>query len=85
MTLERTEGMTKLLIDPKTEVILGAGIVGPGAGDMISECVVAIEMCATASDLKLCIHPHPTLSETIMEASEMLFGHCTHMYKPKKK
>lgn len=85
MTLNRTEGMTKLIVDPKTEMILGGALVGPGAGDMISEIVVAIEMCATMADLKLCIHPHPTLSETIMEAAELFYGHCTHMYRPKKK
>ncbi len=84
MTINRTEGFTKILIDPKTEQVLGMAIVGPGAGDMISEGVVAMEMCATVSDLKLCIHPHPTLSETIMEASELFFGQCTHMFKPKK-
>jgi dihydrolipoamide dehydrogenase len=84
-TLGRNEGVTKLLIDPKSEAILGMGIVGPGAGDMISEGVVAIEMGATASDLKMCIHPHPTLSESIMEAAEVFFGHCTHMFAPKKK
>lgn len=85
MTLNRTEGVTKLIIDQESEMILGAGIVGPGAGDMISEMALAIEMCATASDLKLTIHPHPTLSETMMEAAELYFGHCTHMYRPKKK
>ncbi len=85
LTLARGEGFTKLLVCPKTERLLGAGIVGPGAGDLISEAVVAIEMSATVADLKLCIHPHPTLSETIMEAAELFYGQCTHMYKPKKK
>lgn len=84
MTLGRTEGLTKLLIDPETERILGAGIVGPGAGDLISEAVLAIEMAATASDLKLTIHPHPTLSETLMEAAEVFFGQSTHVYRPKR-
>jgi len=59
-------------------------VVGVGAGDMIAEGVVAIEMGAVASDLKLSIHPHPTLSETIMEAAESFFGHSTHIYRPKK-
>lgn len=84
MTLDRTEGMTKLILDPESEELLGLGIVGPHAGEMISEGVLAIEMGATASDLKLCIHPHPTLSETVMEAAELFYGHCTHMYKSKK-
>jgi len=85
MTLGRTEGMTKLIVDKKTEAILGVGIVGPNAGDMISEGVLAVEMCATVTDLKLSIHPHPTLSESVMEAAELFFGHCTHMYRPKRK
>lgn len=83
MTLDRTEGLTKLIIDPKTETLLGAGLVGPTAGEMIAEAVVAIEMGASVTDLKLCIHPHPTLSETLMEAAELYFGHCTHVYKKK--
>lgn len=81
MTLDRTEGMTKLIIDPKTETLLGVGIVGSSAGEMISEAVVAIEMGASVTDLKLSIHPHPTLSETLMEAAELYFGQCTHIYK----
>ena len=84
LTLDRTEGFTKLIIDPKTQRVLGVGIVGVGAGEMIAEGVVAIEMGAVAQDLKLSIHPHPTLSETIMEAAESFFGHSTHIYKPKK-
>jgi dihydrolipoamide dehydrogenase len=84
LTLDRTEGFTKLIIDPKTQRVLGVGIVGVGAGDMIAEGVLAIEMGAVAQDLKLSIHPHPTLSETIMEAAESFFGHSTHIYKPKK-
>ncbi len=78
LTLERTEGLTKLLVDPETERVLGVGIAGPGAGDMIAEGVLAIEMGALASDLALTIHPHPTLSETVMEAAEVFYGHCTH-------
>ncbi|MBV8206653.1 MAG: dihydrolipoyl dehydrogenase [Acidobacteria bacterium] len=82
VTLDRTEGMTKLIIDPETERLLGAGIVGPGAGELIAECVLAIEMSAVASDIKLSIHPHPTLSETIMESAESYFGQATHIYRP---
>jgi len=84
LTLGRTDGLTKLIIEPKTERILGMGIVGPGAGDLIAEGVLAIEMGANVTDIKLSIHPHPTLSETIMESAEVFFGQSTHMYKPKK-
>jgi dihydrolipoamide dehydrogenase len=85
ITLDRTDGLTKLLIDPTTERVLGVGIVGPGAGELIAEGVLAIEMGATASDVRLTIHPHPTLTETIMEAAETFFGTATHVYKPKRK
>jgi dihydrolipoamide dehydrogenase len=85
ITLDRTDGATKLVIDPKTERILGAGIVGPGAGELIAEAVVAIEMGATVADLKLSIHPHPTLSETLMEAADVFFGESAHFYKAKRK
>ena len=85
MTLGRTDGLTKLVIDPETERILGVGIVGAGAGELIAEGVLAIEMAALATDLKLSIHPHPTLSETLMEAAEIFFGQATHVYRPKKK
>lgn len=85
VTLDRTEGMTKLIIDKKTERILGGAIVGPGAGDMIAEIVHAIEMAATAYDIAHTIHPHPTLSETVMEAAEVFFGTSTDMYRPKRK
>jgi dihydrolipoamide dehydrogenase len=84
ITLDRPEGMTKLVIDPKTERVLGVGIVGAGAGELISEGVLAIEMCAAAADLELTIHPHPTLSETIMEAAEVFYGRATDIYRPKK-
>jgi dihydrolipoamide dehydrogenase len=83
-TLGRSDGVTKLLIDPVTERILGVGICGPGAGELIAEGVLAIEMGANVSDLKLTIHPHPTLSETVMEAAEVFFGQSTHVYRPKK-
>lgn len=84
MTLDNTEGLTKLIIDSETERILGVGIAGQNAGDLISEGVLAIEMGANATDIKLTIHPHPTLSETIMESAEVFFGQGTHIYKPKK-
>lgn len=85
VTLHRTDGLTKLIIDPETERVLGAGIVGPGAGELIAELVLAVEMAAVASDIKLSIHPHPTLSETVMEAAEVFFGQSTHLYRPAKK
>jgi dihydrolipoamide dehydrogenase len=85
ITLDRTDGMTKLVLDPRTSRILGVGIVGPGAGELISEAVLAIEMGANATDLKMTIHPHPTLSETLMESAEMFFGEATHVFKPLRK
>jgi dihydrolipoamide dehydrogenase len=84
VTLDRPEGMTKLVIDPQTERVLGVGIVGAGAGELIAEGVLAIEMSALASDVALSIHPHPTLSETIMESAEVFFGTSTHIYRPKR-
>jgi dihydrolipoamide dehydrogenase len=84
LTLDRPEGMTKLLIDPQTERVLGVGIVGAGAGELIAEGVLAIEMGALASDIALTIHPHPTLSETIMESAEVFFGTSTDVYRPKR-
>jgi dihydrolipoamide dehydrogenase len=83
-TLDRPDGLTKLVIDPETERILGVGIVGVGAGELISEGTLAVEMGALASDLKLTIHPHPTLSETVMEAADVFYGESAHVYKPKK-
>src|SRR5579872_2771049 len=83
-TIDRTEGMTKLLVDPETERVLGVGIVGAGAGELIAEGVLAIEMGALAKDIALTIHPHPTLSETIMESAEVFFGTSTHVYRPKR-
>ncbi|MGA8269990.1 MAG: dihydrolipoyl dehydrogenase [Candidatus Sulfotelmatobacter sp.] len=84
MTLDRPEGMTKLVVDPKTERVLGVGIVGAGAGELISEGVLAIEMAALASDVAMTIHPHPTLSETVMESAEVFLGTSTHVYRPKR-
>ena len=83
-TLGRSEGLTKLLIDPGNERVLGGGIAGPGAGELIAEAVLAIEMGAVATDMRLTIHPHPTLSETLMEASELLFGTATHIFRPRR-
>jgi dihydrolipoamide dehydrogenase len=76
-------GKTKLVIDPKTERILGVGIAGRDAGDLIAEGVLAVEMASLASDLSLTVHPHPTFSETMMEAAEVFYGHSTHIYRPK--
>jgi dihydrolipoamide dehydrogenase len=84
VTLDRNDGVTKILVDPSTQGILGIGICGPGAGELIAEGVLAIEMGANLTDLKLTIHPHPTLSETLMEAAEVFFGQSTHVYRPKK-
>ena len=80
-SLGRKDGLTKLIVEPDTERVLGVGIVGTQAGDMIAEGVLAVEMAALASDLALSIHPHPTLSETIMEAAEQLYGSSTHFKK----
>ncbi len=84
MTVDRTEGMTKLILDPQTERVLGVGIVGAGAGELIAEGVLAVEMAAVAKDIAMTIHPHPTLSETIMQSAEVFFGTSTDIYRPKK-
>jgi len=84
ITLDRPDGMTKLIFDPQTERLLGVGIVGAGAGELIAEGVLAIEMAALARDVASTIHPHPTLSETIMESAEVFFGTSTHIYRPKR-
>jgi len=84
LSFDRPDGLTKLIIDPDTERILGVGIVGTGAGELIAEGVLAIEMGATAKDLALTVHPHPTLSETLMEAAEAFYGHATHTMVRKK-
>jgi dihydrolipoamide dehydrogenase len=78
LTLDRPDGLTKLLVEPETERILGVGIVGVGAGESISEGVLAVEMGATARDIADSVHPHPTLSETLMEAAEAFYGTATH-------
>ena len=83
-TLGRTEGLTKLVLDPEGDRVLGVGIVGAGAGELIAEGVLAVEMAATARDLSLIIHPHPTLSETVGEAAESIYGATTHLYRPRR-
>ncbi len=85
LSLARAEGLTKLLIEPASRRVLGAGIVGIGAGDLIAETVLAIEMGADAEDLGLTIHPHPTLSETIGFAAEMAEATITDLLSPKRK
>jgi dihydrolipoyl dehydrogenase len=83
--LGRTEGSTKLVVDPATDRVLGIGIVGPDAGDLISEGVLAIEMGCTPRDLADSIHPHPTLSETVAFAGEAYLGLATEIYRPKRR
>lgn len=82
--LGRTEGLTKWLVDPESQRVLGCGIVGSGAGELIAEAVLAIEMGCQVYDLTESIHPHPTLSETLMFAGEVHFGTATEVYKPKR-
>jgi len=84
IAIDRVDGVTKLVLEPKTGRVLGVGIAGSGAGELIAEATLAIEMGATAEDLKLTIHAHPTLSETLMEAAEVFFGQATHVFKPKR-
>ena len=79
LTLGRSDGLTKVIVDTETERILGVGIVGPGAGELIAEATLAIEMASSVKDLGLTIHAHPTLSETVMEAADVFFGHSTHI------
>ena len=84
ITVDRPDGVTKLILEAKTGRVLGVGIAGSGAGELIAEGVLAIEMGATAEDLKLVIHPHPTLSESLMESAEVFFGQSTHVFKPRR-
>ena len=81
----RTEGFTKLIFDEATHRVIGAGIVGPNAGDLISEVALAIEMGCEAADIGLTVHPHPTLSESVGMAAEVYEGTITDLYIPKKK
>ena len=85
LAIGANRGKTKIIFDPETKQVLGVGIVGPGAGDLISEGMLAIEMGADAEDIGLTIHPHPTLSETFAAAAEMFSGTITDLYIPKKK
>ena len=78
LTLDRPDGLTKLIIEPETERVLGVGVVGAGASELISEGVLAVEMAATARDIADSVHPHPTLSETLMEAAEVFYGTATN-------
>ena len=84
VSIARTEGRTKMIVDPETKRVLGVGIVGAGAGEMIAEGVLAIEMGAVARDVLESIHPHPTLSETVMESAELAYGGATHVAKPRR-
>jgi len=84
VTLNRTEGLTKVIADADTGRILGVAMAGVGAGEMISEGVLAVELGALASDVALSVHPHPTISETFMEAAEGIIGQATHIYRPKR-
>ncbi len=85
LTMGRGDGLSKLIIDPASEKVLGVGLVGPEAGELIAEGALAIEKGAVASDLARTIHPHPTLSETVMEAAEVFYGLATHIYRPRRK
>lgn len=85
LSIGRDDGVTKLLFDPKSKRIIGAGIVGVNAGELIAECALAIEMGCDVEDIALTIHPHPTLSETIAQSAEMFAGSITDLYLPKKK
>jgi dihydrolipoamide dehydrogenase len=84
-SIARTEGITKMIFDPQTDRVLGVGIVGAGAGELIAEGVLAVETAALARDLAESIHAHPTLSETLMESAEAAFAQATHVYRPKRK
>lgn len=84
LSLDRTDGVTKILADPASGKLLGVGIAGPGAGDLVSEAALAIELGATAADLARTVHPHPTLAETLGEAAELHLGLCAHLYRPPK-
>jgi dihydrolipoamide dehydrogenase len=85
LTYDRTDGLTKLIVEPESHRLLGVGVVGHGAGELIGEAAVALEMGASVEDLASIVHPHPTLSETVMEAAEAFFGHATHVFSKKAK
>ena len=84
LSIGRSEGLTKVLFDKETHQLIGAGMVGPKAGELIAEAVLALELGADATDIALTIHPHPTLSETFNFAAEVAEGTCTDIYTPKK-
>ena len=84
LTLDRPEGVTKLVLDPESGQVLGVGLVGAGAGELIAEGVVAVEKGLTAADIAAAVHPHPTVSETFAEAAEVFFGRSAHVYRPKR-
>src|SRR6478609_10973687 len=84
LSFDRTDGVTKMIIDPESERVLGVGICGAGAGELVAEATLAIEMGATAEDISLTVHPHPTLSETLMECAEAFYGHATHTIAKKR-
>lgn len=84
LSFDRTDGVTKMIIDPDTDRVLGVGICGAGAGELIAEATLALEMGATAEDIALTVHAHPTLSETLMECAEAFYGHATHTIAKKK-
>ena len=84
-SLGRPDGLTKWLIDPETDRVVGCGICGSGAGELIGEAVVAIERQCTAADISDAIHPHPTLSETLMNAADVHLGTAIEIYKPRRR
>jgi dihydrolipoamide dehydrogenase len=85
IAIDRPEGLTKIVFEPGTGRVLGVGLAGAGAGELIAEGVLAVEMGASADDLKLAIHAHPTLSETLMESAEVFFGQATHVFRPRRR
>ena len=84
LSFDRTDGVTKMLVEPETDRVLGVGICGSGAGELIAEAVLAMEMGATVEDIALTIHAHPTLSETLMECADAFYGHATHTISKKR-
>jgi dihydrolipoyl dehydrogenase len=84
LSFDRTDGITKMIVDPETNRVLGVGICGAGAGELIAEAVIAMEMGATVEDIALSVHPHPTLSETLMECADAYYGHATHTISKKR-
>ena len=84
LSVDRTDGVTKLIVDPETERVLGVGICGVNAGELIAEATLALEMGATVEDIALTVHAHPTLSETLMESADAFYGHATHIFTKKK-